>query len=279
MGASQEISEKPPNRPTLVLSLGLMRTGTSSMCEALTQLGYRDVYHGIKSLDSPGDWAVFGRAADATFPNLPSYTGKPFTRAEWDEVFGPCEAITDVGAVFAPQLIEAYPEAKVVLVKREFDRWYRSFDEEVLGSLFGPMSDFLVHRIEPLLGSVAGVANRKMVFGLFRVSDADGVRRQARETYERHYETVKKMVPPENLLEFDLRDGWEPLCRFLGREVPAAWVGREKGFPHVNDAEAMRNKISEQKTKMLKKAARVVIPWAAALAALGGAWALRGNIW
>jgi hypothetical protein len=271
------ISDKPA-RPTQVLSLGLMRTGTSSMCEALTLLGYKDVYHGIKSLDSPSDWEVFSRAADASFPELPSYTGKPFSRAEWDEVFGPCEAITDIGSVFAPQLVETYPEAKVVLVKREYDRWYKSFDEEVLGSLFGSVADFFVTRVEPLFGSVAGVANRKMVYGFFQASDVEEVRRNAREAYEKHYEKIREMVPPERLLEFNLKDGWIPLCEFLGKEVPADWVGREHEFPHVNDAEAMRKKIIEQQVKMLKKAGRVIAPWLVAGAAIASLWLFRGKV-
>ena len=37
-------------------------------------------------------------------------------------------------------------------------------------------------------------------------------------------------MPPQKLLEFDVRDGWQPLCDFLGRAVPA-----DTPFPHLND--------------------------------------------
>ena len=266
-------------RPTLVLALGLPRTGTSSMCEALTLLGYQNVYHGIKSLDSPQDWVSLSRAADATFPNLPSYTGKAFTRADWDEVFGDCEAVTDVGAMFAPQLVEAYPEAKVVLVRRDYEKWYKSMEESVFQNLWGPIPDFLVGVVEPILGSSAGPANRKMILGVFRAKDIDEVRANARETYERHYATIREMVPADQLLEFDLKQGWGPLCKFLGRDVPEEWKGREGEFPHVNEAAAMREKIMEQQGKMLRKAGRVLAPWAAGAVAIGAAWYSKGSLW
>lgn len=36
-------------------------------------------------------------------------------------------------------------------------------------------------------------------------------------------------VPPEKLLVFEPKQGWEPLCKFLNRPVP------DQPFPHVND--------------------------------------------
>jgi len=268
-----------PLRKTQVLSLGLPRTGTSSICEALTLLGYKDVYHGIKSIDSPTDWAIFSRAADATFPNLPTYTGKPFTVAEWDEVFGECEAVTDIGSMFGPQLIEAYPDAKVILVKRDYDRWYKSMEEQVFQALWGRLADFFVGTVEPIIGSVAGPANRKMMLGFFRASTVDEVREHARETYDRHYRTIKEMTPPDNLLELDLKDGWRPLCEFLGKDVPAAWVGRENEFPSINEAAAMRKKIMEQQVKLLKRAAGVIAPYLSVVALAGAAWYIRSHLY
>jgi Sulfotransferase domain len=41
-------------------------------------------------------------------------------------------------------------------------------------------------------------------------------------------------VPPERLLVYEVGDGWEPLCRFLGVPVP------DEPFPHVNATEAFR---------------------------------------
>jgi hypothetical protein len=38
-------------------------------------------------------------------------------------------------------------------------------------------------------------------------------------------------VPPERLLEWSAQDGWEPLCKFLGKDIP------DEPFPHVNTSD------------------------------------------
>ena len=53
-----------------------------------------------------------------------------------------------------------------------------------------------------------------------------------RKTFLEHSELVKKMVPRERLLVFEVDEGWGPLCEFLGVERPGG------KFPHVNDSEA-----------------------------------------
>ena len=54
-------------------------------------------------------------------------------------------------------------------------------------------------------------------------------REHAISVYERHNEEVKRSVPEEKLLVYEVKEGWEPLCRFLGKEVP------DEPFPRVND--------------------------------------------
>lgn len=42
------------------------------------------------------------------------------------------------------------------------------------------------------------------------------------------------MIPQSQLLEYDVRDGWEPLCKFLDVPIP------NEPFPRENDSEATR---------------------------------------
>jgi hypothetical protein len=60
-----------PSRELKVLALGLPRTGTLSMAHALRMLGYDKVHH---TIDHPEEetWKNLSRAADATFPSLPT---------------------------------------------------------------------------------------------------------------------------------------------------------------------------------------------------------------
>jgi hypothetical protein len=48
-------------------------------------------------------------------------------------------------------------------------------------------------------------------------------------------ESVKADVPPENLLVFNVKEGWDPLCNFLNAPVP------NKPFPHLNDRKTFQN--------------------------------------
>ena len=54
------------------------------------------------------------------------------------------------------------------------------------------------------------------------------------EIYDGHNAEVKRIVPKEKLLVYDVRDGWEPLCEFLGVPVP------QESFPQLNDTQAMK---------------------------------------
>jgi len=58
------------------------------------------------------------------------------------------------------------------------------------------------------------------------------------EVFNCHNEEVSRFVPPDRLLVYEVKEGWGPLCSFLGVPVPD-----EEPFPHVNDAEEFRSRI------------------------------------
>jgi hypothetical protein len=233
------------------------------MQSALQTLGYVHTYHGLDNIQvGHTDWATWERAADATFFNK----GPRLTREEWDELLGHCMATTDIPSLFAEELISVYPESKVVLVERNVDTWYKSFDDAVIGSLFGRSADFTTNVLEPLLGSRAGVTNRKMVFGFFDANDVDGVKRNLKRKYTEHYDRIRRIVPKERLLEFKLADGWAPLCTFFGKDVP---VGE---FPRVNETEALKKKVDGVKKEMLRLTVRKYGPAFVAVGVAVGAY-------
>ena len=41
-----------------------------------------------------------------------------------------------------------------------------------------------------------------------------------RQLYRKHNLYVQSIVPKENLLVWNLKDGWEPLCKFLDKPIP-----------------------------------------------------------
>ena len=52
-----------------------------------------------------------------------------------------------------------------------------------------------------------------------------------RRTYTEHYAHIRAKVAPKRLLNFHPKDGWAPLCEFLGKDVP-----EDVPFPRVNEA-------------------------------------------
>ena len=237
------------------------------MSRALTILGCEDVFHGVTKT-SHGDWAAIASACDATFSVLPSYRGKPFTRAEWDEVFGPCDSVADIGAMFARELVSNYPETKVVLVHRDFDAWSRSMDT-IINIMFNPAAAFIANYIEPMMGSARALGtSRNILLGWAGTLDVEEMKRKRRDLFDAHYRDITKMVAPGKLLHYRMGDGWEPLCEFLGVPVP------DEPFPHLNESEEMKRLWKEGSKKQFVSFAWFLMRYAvpAALAIGAGAW-------
>lgn len=81
---------------------------------------------------------------------------------------------------------------------------------------------------------------------------------------EVHNEMVKRVVPPERLLVMDLKEGWQPLCKFLDKPVP------REPFPRLND--------SEEAEKVAKGIfARCLLVWVVIIGASATAARFLGN--
>jgi hypothetical protein len=188
-----------------VIGAGYGRTGTMSMKLALEQLGLGPCYHMVEVFKNPDAVGWWEAAAD----------GKP----DWEKIFAGYESTVDwPSATFYRELADAYPDAKVILTLRDPEAWYASTQATIFARDFPPDSE------EPFLRMVAKVVGR-----LFdnRMHDKD----KLISVYNRHNETVKKVIPAERLLVYDLVQGWGPLCSFLGAPVPDA------PMPKVNTTE------------------------------------------
>lgn len=204
---------------------------------ALEALGIKPAYHGFNMFSNTLDNVMWAEGLRAKFFPEQS-TIQPFGRPEFDQLLGGHAALTDMPANgFAAELIAAYPEAKVVLVERDVESWFKSFDEGVVSSLFTRISAVLSRIDKTYLKPLDDVTHLYMR-GMFRANTREELRENAKMVYTEHYEMIRRITPKERLLEFKLKDGWEPLCKFLEKEVP------DCPFPMVNDAEAIKEVIS-----------------------------------
>jgi hypothetical protein len=198
-----------------VIGAGFPRTGTTSMKEALERLGFGPCYHMFEIFMNP----------DHVQRWLPVATGD----ADWGRVFEGYHSTQDWPAShFWRELADAYPEAKVILTVREPSPWYRSFKalmQPEEGAERQPPP--AIQQLRPVLEQIG-----QSHFGdAWRIGESMPDEEIAVQAFHRHVATVKESIAPQRLLVFDVREGWEPLCSFLGVEVP------DEPFPHLNDAE------------------------------------------
>lgn len=195
-------------------------------------------YHGTVLIANTNhglpDAKLWCAALDAKFHGI----GKPFAREDWDNLLGSYGAVADVPAICcAEELIEAYPEANVLLVERDLDSWERSFNDGITKAAWLPVVWFVAKVDRAFVGKIFSVVERWVPawFGE-DVHDEKGVRAAVRQKYREHYEMVRRIVPKERLLVLRLSEGlrWEPLCDFLGKEVPGV------EFPRVNESEQLK---------------------------------------
>ncbi|KAF1850573.1 uncharacterized protein K460DRAFT_17965 [Cucurbitaria berberidis CBS 394.84] len=232
--------ERTRKKPMRILVLGMCRTGTTSISVALRKLGYtphqmRDV------LVKPKELALWQEAINVTLLPTQDRPAKqrdlpPYGKSEFDKLLGDYDAIMDLpGCVFAKELIEAYPEAKVILTNRSYADWEQSMQESIwcldTWRLFTLCRTLNITQLAPLM---------RLVHSVFRVHNGNNYGGPvAKSAYEKHYDTVRSSVPKDRLLELDTDSDlkWEPLCRFLGNEVP------QEQYPSLNEEKAMQKNL------------------------------------
>ncbi len=231
-----------------VLALGLSRTGTNSLRTALLHLGYNDCYHGFSLISGDGwrDGIAWNQLLIRKF--RPSTYDAPLqvTAAQFDWILGNSMALTDIPAVlFAGELLDAYPGAAVILNRRsDTQEWKKSFRATTLAAernwviwvcSFFDAELFWMER-------VFIIAIQALFGGSFEAN--------AEHAYRDHYEKLEEKLKATKrpYLDWEARDGWGPLCEFLGRQVP------DIEFPEENKRDAHDMNIERLMEKKVRAA-------------------------
>ena len=128
---------------------------------------------------------------------------------------------------------EAYPDAKIILSTRSAESWYSSISETILATVWAPdtwppqATEWFKMVTKVLERSFGGAKDKDSLIAAFNAHEAE----------------VKATIPAERLLVHSAKDGWEPLCAFLGKPVPAEPYPRtnskEEFFQHMTKADNM----------------------------------------
>jgi hypothetical protein len=213
-----------------VIGTGLPRTGTLSQKVALDLLGIGPCYHMVNvlaNLPLVDDWQA---ALDGHGDLAKTLDGFEST-VDWP------------GGYFYKELLELYPDAKVLHSVRDPHKWEKSMRQTVWGIYHGP--DLIRHMSDARACVDPGwAAYVKMMWGL--LWDETGTLHKGYEDgsglltgFDAWTEEVKANVPADQLLVYDVTEGWGPLCEFLEVKVP------EEPMPRVNDGEEFKRRIIE----------------------------------
>lgn len=194
--------------PLKIIGSGFGRTGTMSTKMALEQLGFGPCHHMVEVMGDP--------------EQLPFWVSHQAGEAvDWLAVFARYNAQVDFpGAAVWPELVKAFPDAKVIHTERPEEDWWASYSNTI--------GKFWLHyrtlSLPPELVDLFATMDELILKGLFGGTE----RETCIAAYRRNNALVRETVPSDNLLVFTPSDGWDPLCRFLG--VPAP----EGDFPRSN---------------------------------------------
>ena len=188
-----------------VVGAGFGRTGTLSLKLALEQLGFAPCHHMVEVFGNPDQAPVWHKAARGE-------------KVDWDALLAGYRASVDWPSCHFWRELAAHPDAKVILSTAIRNAGTKHFE-----TIFRVMENPPPRGERTVLGMAKYIVREKTFGGRTEAHVLD--------VLARHEAEVKRMIAPERLLVFDVAEGWEPLCRFLGVAVP------EGAFPRTNSTE------------------------------------------
>jgi hypothetical protein len=205
-----------------VIGAGFGRTGTLSLKLALEELGLGPCYHMVETIAHPEHdalWLALAKGETTDWrPILEGYA----STVDWP------------GVMIWKELAAAYPDAKIVLTVRNPQSWYAS----AAATIFARMQearDAEILRARGVADAIDPIRRRHMAMinAVVVEQSFDGSLDEANaiHMFNAHNDEVRRLVPPERLLVYEVAQGWAPLCAFLGRPVPAT------PFPKVNSTD------------------------------------------
>lgn len=177
---------------------------------ALTELGYSGVYTWDTMQKIPGHFKIWKNLLQAKSDS------KRLERREFEPLVQGFEVLADWPAsLFAQDLIQSYPDAKVILtVRDDYQTWYRSFYDTVWEA-FRRRSSEHAWQDQDLPSSATKDASEwdQLLIEKTPIASFPG---NAEVWYTAHNQMIRDLAPPGKLLEDNVKHGWAPLCHFLG---------------------------------------------------------------
>jgi hypothetical protein len=205
--------------PLRIVGAGVGRTGTLSLKTALEQLGFGPCFHCLE-----GPLGLIARAMSLALNRQP---------VDWDGIFaGYNAAVDEPFSMFYRDIAEKCPSARFILTVRDPNSWFESTKAA---------RPHLRAVAPPTSAPVESAAHRPTLSPVIPPEFAEILKFESRESvlaaFERFNRGVQNAIPSDRLLVFDVKQGWQPLCEFLGVPIP------EAPFPHVNSIQEFPSRL------------------------------------
>ncbi|CAJ1963681.1 unnamed protein product [Cylindrotheca closterium] len=223
-----------------VVGVGFGRTGTYSLTLALDELEYPTLHtqHLYENEDIFRMWMnnVFQPSLDSGHATV----GQP----DFDIIaqHGYQATMDFPTALYYEQILKEYPDCKFILTTRQdSETWFRSWEglaksitsaANVGGSLVSAVKQYTIY-----LRWLYAMVNEDDSYLTSPEPRDDQNHYVAIRSYERHNARVKQIIPPNQLLEYNVKDEWKPLCEFLNVPVDKC---PNKPFPKTNSARSVQ---------------------------------------
>ncbi|MBT6074697.1 MAG: sulfotransferase family protein [Gammaproteobacteria bacterium] len=204
-----------------IIGASFGRTASLSLKKALEILGYTNCYHMSEVVTKPEHSELWLRAWKREFI--------------WDDIFDGYQAAVDWPvAAFWPQLMEAYPEAKIILSTREPEAWY----ESAKNTIFKSMDEGINSKNQEIRKRIL-MAKEIIVDGTFNGKLND--KKHCIKIYNENIARCKKEVDSDRLITFNPKDGWDSLCKQLACPIPNV------DYPFINTTKEFEARWRSQK--------------------------------
>lgn len=215
-----------------VIGAGMSRTGTVSFGLALERLLDGPVYHGGEAITVREESHIRKWIDILRHTPCKNEEDRRVVKEGLREQLRGYVAVTDSPPInFVEELVQLYPDAKVVCTVRDPDDWWRSMEPVVRNSVMGFLG-FAFYWLPTLRYFTTYVkATEEGRYGELYFRDVNQT--CVRETYDYHMDYLKRVVPKEKLVLYSVDEGWGPLCEVLGKEIP------DEAFPRANDSKAV----------------------------------------
>ena len=252
--------------PLKIIGAGFGRTGTLSLKMALTKLGFKTHHAHDVLKEYPQQKEIF-------YDILSQSKQDRINKKIWNNLlikpYSYTATVDWPTSFYFDELLAQNPGAKIILsIRDNGEKWWLSVDRTIWRKT-KVMSDWPMRLITYLLMPTKTRNGLYMAFSgtvwnnpeLFNGKFDD--KQRSIKIYYEWIEYVKKTVPSDKLLVWNVKEGWDPLCKFLDVEKPKDC----DGFPRANSTKEKNADPMVKKAIWVNRIVKSVV-YAAAIATI-----------